>query len=138
MKELQDPFKFMWDGVEHIIERNSSEVLQEGLVKHLIGDWDLEDETLWAADQRRIVASMGYIPKLKVERLLTEKEKAARAERYKAKSRYGRPEIGEVRAQKAPKIPEVIEDEDSDKGFTEEAIEKAEKKKPGRPKKKAD
>ena len=112
-------------------------VLDEGVVKHLRGDWDIEDEQLWADDQRRIINSLGFIPKLKIERLLTEKEKSERAERYKAKSRYGRPEIGEVKAQKAPKIPEIIE-EDEDKGFTTEAIEEAEKKKPGRPKKKED
>ena len=138
VKDLQDPFEFMWDGVKHVLERGTSEVLKEGVVKHLVGDWDLKNEDLWAADQRRLISSFGFIPKLKMERLLTEKEKEEKAERYKAKSRYIRPEIGEVKAQTAPKIPEIIEDEDTDKGFTEEALDEAEKKKPGRPKKKAD
>ena len=137
VKKLQDPFIFMWDGIRHVIPRNSSEILKEGIVKHLIGDWDLEDEALWAEDQRRVIASFGFRPKLKIERLLTDKEKSDRAERYKAKSRYPRPDIGEVKTKPVPRVPEIIE-EDSDKGFTEEAISQAEKKKPGRPKKKAE
>ena len=137
LKKLQDPLMFKWDGIMHVIERGSSETFREGVVKHLIGDWDLEDEDLWAADQRRLVASFGFIPKLKIERLETPEEKTKKAERYKNKSRYGRPEIGMVKAKEAPSIPEIV-DEDSDKGFTDEAIEEAEKKKPGRPKKKAE
>ena len=136
LKKLQDPFMFMWDGVMHVIERGDSETLIEGVVKHLVGDWDLKGLSEWEKEQRRVLDTMGFIPKLKIERLLTPEEKAERAERYKAESRYVRPDIGEVKAKPTRTIPEVIEDDG--KGFTEEAIDKAEKKKPGRPRKKAE
>ena len=46
-EKIQDPYTFIWDGVMHVIPRGASETLKEGIVKHLVGDWDLEDIKLW-------------------------------------------------------------------------------------------
>ena len=134
----QDPLIFKINGQPYILDRGQHLTLSEGEVKFLLGDWDLDDDVLWERNQKTRLGALGFIPKLKIEKLLTPQEKADQDERLQIKSKFERPKPGEVVAKAAPRTP-IAEDEPAPVGgFTAAAIEKAEQKKgPGRTRKEA-
>ena len=129
-----NPFKFRIDGQEFIIDRGDNITLPEGTVKHLVGDWDIVDDDKYVKEMQRVIDLHSFIPKLRLQKLLTPKETAEKDERLKNKMKYQRPKIEVMKAKHAPKAP--IVEEEPEAAFTDEAIEEGEKKKgPGRPKK---
>ena len=136
IEKHQDPFRFQFDGITHILYRDEVITLPLGVVKHLIGDWDLTDPELWNKEQMRVLGNRNFIPKLTVDIIETPEEKESRRRDKWRESKYPKPSVGRTTGKASPKVPVVIDEEEAAVAFEDEDIKEAEeKKKVGRPKK---
>ena len=139
IKDHQDPFRFMYDGVTHIIYPGEVITLPMGVVKHLIGDWDVSDPILWNKEQMRVLGNRNFIPRLQVDIIETPEEVEARRRDVWQEAKYPKPSVGRTIGKAAPKTPTVMDEEEQATSFEDEDIlEAEEKKKVGRPPKNKD
>lgn len=134
--KYQDPFRFMYDGITYLMNKGDSITLALGVVKHLIGDWDVKDPNDWDKEQQRVLGNRNFIPKVRVDIIETPEEAEKRKRDKWRETKYPKPTVGRTTGKAAPKTPIVMDEEDKEVAFEDEAIKEAEaKKKVGRPKK---
>ena len=133
IEEYQNPLKFMYDGITHIIYKGEVITLPLGVVKHLVGDWDITDPILWDREQMRVLGNRNYIPRVKIDIIETPEEREERRRDRWREAKYPKPSVGRTTGKAAPKVPVVMDEEEQKTSFEDEDIKAAEKKKVGRP-----
>lgn len=94
-KLLYDPLNLVIGGVEFPLYEGDPLLQTEAVVKHWFGDWSIEKPEEYDKEMDRVEALHGFVPNVKIERVITKSEKEARTEKER-ETKHPRPEIAEA------------------------------------------